>query len=164
MSLAYFVYITLGALSIFFARYSVKYNNGLEKAKWDPFGILIIISVSVILGMRFNVGEDYMSYLHNYRYSEIFKQSYVDFEVFFQLITSVLSFIRVHFAIYFIVLNIIIWYFLVKCIRNIYFIFPFFVFSIFTDGFLFFTINGIRQAISISMLFYAFSFINEKVR
>ncbi|MDF2158189.1 EpsG family protein [Algoriphagus sp. CAU 1675] len=151
MFLAFFIYNFLLYISI-----AVSY---IAKKYFYFVFIFIIFITSLILGLRYNVGVDYLSYLNEYKFFSIFNYSFEDFEWGFNLITSFFSNNGFHFSLYFIFLNLIIWFFLLLSIKDFKYILVFFIFFIYTDGFLFFSLNGIRQAISISLIFYSFRFI-----
>ena len=134
--------------------------------KWNIRLALVLLAIIIVAGLRESyVGTDYSGYLDYYNYilehgkrSPFFKNNemgweYLNFifakagilpEVFFGLIAG------------------LIWFFFIMGSYKFQYLLPLMFFFIFTNGFFFWTLSGLRQSITIMMFFYAIKYIIEQ--
>lgn len=157
MVLAYFVYTLLPA-SMAFLFYIASQLN--KKSASIVYSVAIAL-FSLIIGLRYGVGIDYFSYLEYYQYPSA--ASYKDsMEVGYEVLNRTCRELGFHFCVI---------YILTSCIQIAPIIggfrinkaeMPIFILLYFLTSYVFFSLNGIRQAIAFSFIFYSLSFIQKR--
>lgn len=155
------VYILLTIICIFFGFLGDKADSKKNYALYKICLIIPFLLLFIVAAIRYDVGQDYLSYMRNY---ELFVSGYIlnNFEMGYLLFLKILSFISKNPQIVFIITSVIINYFVCKNISEnstkkwlSYIIYIF-------GTFFFFSMNGIRQAIAISIFYYSLKYIKEK--
>ncbi len=160
------VYTTLlGTMMFFFylASYKKKAlnysNNTNQTISFKSYQILIpIFLFSIIFGMRYDVGVDYLGYLDAYVWNEDVSKN----EFLFQLITNLSHHFNLHYVIYFTILAFIQVFFFFYAFKKEVYLFPLLTFFLFTNGEIWFWMNGIRQAIAMCIWIYSLNFIVDR--
>lgn len=149
MLLAYIIYTLSMQLLVFagYIRRCIKKNITIYIA---------ICIVALILGLRYNVGNDYLPY------KEIFVfQNFEAVEWGYALLNRVLYELGFHYTSIFILIAFLQFFFFYKGVEKYPSILPYAFFFYFTTIYIFFALNGMRQALAFSMFIYALSFIHE---
>ena len=149
------VYIILLLVIMVFACLSNKVN---EKGK-NVLIFLIFLSLSIISGIRYNVGADYLNYQTFFNYIGVLSNS--DYEIGYYLLNYILKFLFNNSISIFFATSMIINYFICKMIKdNENHVLSYFIYICGT--YFFFGLNGIRQAIAMSLFYYSLKFIKTK--
>lgn len=127
---------------------------------------LLLASFSLIVGLRWDVGADYLSYYYLYNGMYIYDSSFERIELIPRILMSIGSFLDLPFYYWFITMAFIQIYFVYKAVLKInpsYLQISVFVFLVF---FLAHDMNIVRQGCAYSIILYAFTFIldNSKYR
>lgn len=134
------------------------YNS--EKAKFlYPEIILMILVFTIMFGMRYNVGTDYLSYLSIYNYS--IDEKALRYEPLFRYISTLCSDLNVHPTIYFGIWAFIQITFFLLAFNNKFYLLPLLVFFLFFNQEFMFWMNGIRQALAMCIWLYSVKYIHE---
>lgn len=160
------VYSFLLAFMLLFAKITSQTSNTYltpqgyrtKSSFWTLDTILPLLMFSVIFGMRFDVGKDYISYLNSYLYD--FRTE--KFEFLYKLILDVSNDLRLHFSIYFGILAFIQVFFFFYAFKKEKFLYVYLMLFLFTNGDVFFWMNGIRQALAMCIWIYSIKYIEEK--
>lgn len=153
MFLAFLVYFLL-LLTLCIG--GVKYKHNPRKNY--IIGVLLpIIFFSLIIGLRYGVGVDYFSYRDAYLY-----QGDRDLEPGFNLICSVLNYVGLPPFSLFILCAFLQLFIFTRLTIKYPSIYSWSIYFYFTTLYLFFTINGLRQAIAFSCLVWAISYLFER--
>lgn len=133
-----------------------QFYSDSKQGKNYFFVFLDILITSILVGIRYDVGTDYMTYVH-YVFPQI--TSHVkSYEPLFNVIVRIFE-PNFGFPVVFLILAFIFFSFLyLSVLKNS----PYFVFSVFISiGLLFlsFSMSGIRQAISMSVFLYSLKYI-----
>lgn len=120
--------------------------------------ILAIVFFSLMMGFRYEVGEDYPNYYESYKYGDFLER----FEYLFLLLSYTCYNLQLPVWAYFSILA-----FLQICFFTLYFrddiyILPLVFLLLFVEGSYLFWLNGIRQAIALCIWLYAVRFIEKK--
>lgn len=137
---------------------------GRAKEKWK-YMIYAIIAYSIVFGIRYGVGVDFFSYLHNYNayttttgHWGVSKQ----FEIGFGLITEIIADLKAHYTIYFGVIAFLQLYFTLLAFKKEYKLYPYLVFSFMVSCYWLTYSNGLRQIMAMSIWIWAIKFLAEK--
>lgn len=163
MGLAFFIYFFLLLMMVGFAIYKAKSINLRNEKYWNYKTIIPIVIASLILGMRYDVGVDYLNYLEYFNAS--YQYGFIELErleIGFLYLIKVLNYINAHFSFLFIFSALITLVFLYKGIKPLNKFLPYLIFYYFTCGLIFHSNNIIRHMIAFSILIYALEFIKEK--
>lgn len=154
---AYFVYTLLPLVLFMILKYSAYYT----KQRQILLNIFVAIIFSLVLGLRYNVGVDYMAYLGRYTGVNII-DSRESVEIGYELLNNILQFLGAHYA----------WLFIIVCFLQLYPILlsmrrdshALGVISImmFLTSYVFFILNGMRQAIAFAFIWYGLQYILTK--
>ncbi|MDL2227874.1 EpsG family protein [Bacteroidales bacterium OttesenSCG-928-K03] len=145
--------LLLGVMMLFF--YSASYNNKSFKS----YQILIpLLLFSIVFGMRYDVGVDYISYLEAYLWKEDFSKN----EFLFSLITNLSNYLNLHFVIYFSILAFIQVFFFFYAFKKEVYLFPLLIFFLFTNGEIMSWMNIIRQSLAMCIWIYSIKYIEQK--
>lgn len=128
---------------------------------WDYSTIIPIALFSLIIGLRYDVGVDYLNYLELYKYGANFdKKEYI--EPVYLFFNEIFKSLNLHYSSIFIFSSFLIITFIYAGSRGFYFILPQIIYFIFTTGFIFHSMNIIRFSIGFSIFYFALSYINKK--
>ena len=153
MDLAYFVYTLLLVIMVL----SFSMINTYQAAKIKPIILgFSIILFSLVLGLRYDVGTDYLGY------KEDFLAGNERFEVGYSLVCDLFRTIGFDYPSIFIFSVFIQFLFFYLGVKDNKRILPWAVFFYFTTLHLFLSLNVIRQTIAFSIFIYAVKFINNK--
>ena len=151
---AYLIYFSL---LVFLLISTWLYNKVSASSRKVVLGFAIVI-YSIVLGLRYNVGEDYMSYMNIYN-----MQDFDNVEWGYAILNRLLYNLGLPFSSIFILVAFLQIFFFVKGVEKInkkYL--PLSLFFYFTTLYLFFSINGLRQAIAFSIFVFAIGYIGKK--
>ena len=151
---AYFVY---SILLLFLLPSIWMYSKSNEKTRSFVL-FVIMLFFSLVIGLRYNVGTDYMPYKDIY-----IMQYFPDVESGFALMNRILYWLGLPFSSIFILVAFLQLYFFVKGVESInkkYL--PLAIFFYFTTLYLFLSLNVLRQTLAFSILVYSIKFIVEK--
>lgn len=168
MELAYFVYIGLLVLLLFFSITEVQLTSSMRKYSkktlfHNPYTFIPILLFSILIGLRYDVGFDYMAYKKDYD-SLINPVRVVDlhFEIGYEYIFRSLAYIGASY----------IWPFLVTAFLQIYciyyqsrkniFLLPFIIFFYITTSNFMYSLNIMRQILAFNILFVGTTSIIDK--
>ncbi|WP_409029135.1 EpsG family protein [Gracilimonas sediminicola] len=140
--------------------YKTKGEN-LTFWTWDI--VFAIIIFSVISGIRWNVGVDYLSYLEGYQnLVEGAEFNKYGTEFGFEYLSSILAKLNLHFVFFFAFWAFIQAFFFYYAIRKERYLMPYVGFIIIWGGYYLSWMNGMRQMIVACMFVFAVQFIKER--
>ncbi len=152
-------------MMVFTRLYAIKQSRpaGYDKGRFDfvsgpLFLLLPMLSFSVVMGMRYDVGTDYFAYLNGYIYNFDVGKG----EIIFIWIRQLFNQLNLHYSVYFSFLAFINVSFFIYAFKREAFIMPLLIFFLFTNGDWMFWMNGIRQALALCIWIYALNFIEKK--
>ncbi len=159
---SYVVYIFLMFVSVFFtyagSGYKFQYNPADFRV---PLKFLFpIIIISFMVGFRYNVGVDWPGYKLYYliiknNVSILYDNQQWEFSYFW--INKIIALLGLNYTAMFTVVAFISWYFIFKSLDEKFV--PLLLFFIFADEFFFWSMNGVRQFVSIAIFLYSINFI-----
>lgn len=163
MNEAYIVYFSLLIVLILFA-YRGKFLKDRESIIYNSnYSIITFFSVlifSIIIGLRFNVGGDYISY-HDYfnslDISRFENSTHTEFGYF--ILMYIIKYLELPFYFLFITTSFIQIIGIYKWAKNYKFLLGWIIFYYFTSLYLFESMNIIRQAMAFSIILYSTIFI-----
>lgn len=133
-----------------------SHNNKLT-LNYSPFPLSFLF-ISLVLGFRYDVGTDYMSYVGYFeRYVADINPPNVEFG--YELINRVSIFLGADFWLVFLISVLLINFFVLKTFKENSENYLLSIIILFGTGFVFFQTNGIRQAIAIAFTFYGSKYI-----
>ena len=139
-----------------------SYGNTEAKAIWWNTDFLLpIICFAFLFGVRYNVGNDYWSYLEiydGYSHHSVIRD---DLEAGFDLLTRLMAESGLHYSIYFGLIAFIQIFLIYYTFRKEGYLFPFLAFMIMTGAFLGW-MSVIRQTLVWCLFVYAVPFIKQK--
>jgi hypothetical protein len=151
-----FVYLFLLIVSQFLSFISVR-SKQFKNIFWTPPLTIFYITIVIIVGFRDNVGVDFNGYRQNFNQNISYK-----YELGFRVVSDYFyNFGFEDWTIFFFAAAIT-WYYILKSFKVFPKILPWGLFFIFTGGWFFSSLNGIRQIIAVSIFVYAFKYIQEK--
>lgn len=169
MALAFIVY--------FFLLFSMMYYALRAKRAWREsviarlYGVKLNHSIlnylipsilfSVLIGMRYDVGVDYLNYLDNYLYQYGVSQR-ESIEPGYYFLSWVLKTLQLHYSFLFISCGAIIVGFFYARANDYPYLLPYLVLFFFTTGIVFHANNIIRHVMAFSIYFYALRYITRK--
>ena len=158
MLLAYIVYIGLIITMILLSIIDKQFK--LDRY-WNIFVWLPIVLFSLVIGMRYNVGSDYMSYYYNYISQASDGMSWWLFEPGFVALNRCLFFLNLPVCSLFILVSFIQIIFFYKSFQNNSCLLPIAVFLLFVLGYVFVMMNILRQAIAIMIVFAGVQYLES---
>ena len=158
MLLAYIVYIGLIITMILLSIIDKQFK--LDRY-WNIFVWLPIVLFSLVIGMRYNVGSDYMSYYYNYISQSSDGMSWWLFEPGFVALNRCLFFLNLPVCSLFILVSFIQIIFFYKSFQNNSYLLPIAVFLLFVLGYVFVMMNILRQAIAIMIVFAGVQYLES---
>ena len=154
MFLAYSIYTLL---LIFLLISTFLYNKSSVKNR--PFVLFVILGVcSLVLGLRYNVGTDYMPYKDIY-----VMQYFDDVESGYAMMNRILYWFGLPFSSIFTLVAFLQLFFFVKGVENInkkYL--PLAIFFYFTTLYFFLSLNVLRQTLAFSIFVFSINYIRER--
>lgn len=151
MFLAYYVYIMLLAVLVFFA---YQYSMTGKRA----YAYIIIGIFTLVIGLRYNVGDDYISYKGFFSNPRLFP----NMEYGYTYINKFFHFMEFHYSTIFLLVACLEIYFFVRAFQNFRMILPWGFFFLFTTLELFIWDNALRQSVAFCIFLYAIRFVHEK--
>lgn len=160
------IYSTLILVMTFLLRlYSLKQSyiiiNGRRIIKSSSGGFYLIFTMllfSLMMGLRYDVGADYLAYQEGYIYNYDVGKG----EVLFNWIRELFNKLVLHYSVYFSFLAFLNISFFLFAFKRDAFILPLLIFFLLTNGDWLFWMNGIRQALAMCIWIYALHFIDKK--
>lgn len=165
MLLAYIVYVFLLLFMSLFARRTARQSvSDLEvHSFWNYSTFFPIVVFSVVMGMRYDVGVDYMDYFDQYISNlEVLWDKNINIEPGYSFLVNALNEFGSHYSIFFVICSLIIIVFLYAGSRRFTFILPYLVYFIFTTGIVFHSNNIIRHIVGFAIYYYAIKYVSEK--
>lgn len=159
-----YVYISLMIIMILSGYVYMKRSDGNVEAKaiwWNIDFLLPIICFTFLFGVRYNVGNDYWSYLEiydSYAHHEVLRE---DLEGGFALFTRLMAQAGIHYSVYFSLIAFLQIFLLYYTFRKEGYLFPFLAFMIMSGAFLGW-MSVIRQSLVWCLFVYAIPFIKQK--
>lgn len=134
-----------------------KSHLSLKYKTW----LLTLALMTLILGFRYQVGTDYMSYVHIF---ELYKSGAktVGVEMGYELLNKIVLLFDLNFWVVFFISSAITNYFILKLFHEKSYNFFLSIYILFGVGFVFFQTNAIRQALAISLTFYGTKYLTEQ--
>lgn len=156
----YIIYLSLLAFVVIFTSLSTRIANSTLTfkldSKLDYNHYIALIAISFVVGFRYYVGNDWEGYRAFFEYLKIGNIVY-NVEVGFLLLNEIIVFIGGSYEWMFFVSAFIAWLFIFKSIDNK--LLPLLLFFLFVDEYFFWSMNGVRQFIAISIFIYSTQFI-----
>lgn len=161
------VYFTLMLFMMMFGFIAAKkansytlYNGSItvKRSFWKIEVILPIILFAIIMGMRYDVGVDYFSYLNNYLDGDYSGKG----EFLFYLFSDIGWYFNLHYVVYFTAIAFVQILFFLLAFKDERYLFPLLIFFLFTNGNFLFLMNVLRQALAMCIWLYALRFIETK--
>lgn len=147
---AYFVYSFVFILLIVSSLIRLK-----NKPQFSIYFAIVISSI--ILGLRYNVGNDYIPYKEIFIY-----QNFEAVEWGYALLNKILYNVGFPYSSIFILIAFLQLFFFYKGIERYPRIVPYAFFFYFSTAYIFFSLNVMRQALAFSMFVYALNFIQSR--
>lgn len=162
----YIIYISLLTFLVILTNYRLRYAidelNFEEKSNFGLQHIIGLIIISFIVGFRYEVGVDWEGYRNVFQrisnQSLIFSEQYMEFGYFY--INKFISILGLSYEWMFFSAALISWYFIFKSLPTQ--LLPLLVFFLFVDEYFFWSLNGVRQFIAISIWMFASKYIIDK--
>lgn len=167
---SYFVYIGLLAALIFLLYMGGKVRGAtyevfdvFNKTVITPFHVLALFLISTVVGFRYDVGTDWSGYKDWFEYYKVVpweSLNKLNFEPGFLFLNYFLASFGFSYTIMFFSVALISWFFLFKGLAAKFL--PLFIFFVFVDEYFFWSMNGIRQFVAISIFIFSIRFIIQK--
>lgn len=161
------VYIFVISIMVFFGmlasirgnRYLVEQNTlKVQRTFWCFEIVAPLLIFGAVMGMRYDVGTDHLTYLERYLSKEYAgKGEYVFF-----LFSDLGWYLNLHYAFYFGLIAFVQVTLFFLSFRDERYIFPFLVFFLFTNGSFLSWMNVIRQSLALCIWLYSLRYILEK--
>lgn len=171
----YITYFLLLILTFTFSYLGLKKNkvqlksdknavNNINNFKWNGYYVTALAILVIIAGIRKDVGADYYGYqllIDNFNfYSPLY--SFFKYEPLFIITILVLNISQSSYIYFFFIYAFFTWFFFYLSFRNNIQILPFVLVFIILNGFYFWTFNGVRQAVAITLFAFSINFIINK--
>lgn len=164
---AFIVYFSLMSLMLFLALKGkfVFIQDSFNLRKNNNYIIISIISIfifSIVIGLRYYVGGDYVGYLDDFNYFNL-GISYFNtrYELGYYTLMVILKFLKLAYPFLFIAISFLQILFIYKWASNYKFLLPWIIYFYFTTLYLFESMNLMRQAIAFSLLLYSTIYITK---
>lgn len=174
MFLAYTIYLFL--LVILFT--AAAHNNKLLLRPSGNYGAVhesktiwrwpLFLSFSIlvlIVGLRYNVGVDYMGYYNDYYgvgFAHHREAKIARYEFGYEIILRTLLYFKFKAWVLFTLIAFLIWYFFIQSFKVFPFLLKWGFFFAFTTGFFFASMNGMRQTVALVIFMYAIKYIEKE--
>lgn len=137
------------------------FNKEYQFISWEM--ILMLLSFGFVVGVRWDVGVDHLSYLQGYKDVGTFGFYRRDtFEIGFALITKVFALFNLHFSFYFAFLGILQMLFLYLAFKNNKYLYPYIGLILILGPLFFSWNNGIRQTLATCIFMYGSKYIVDR--
>lgn len=164
---AFIVYFSLMFTMLFLAKKGgfvlskgVIINN--ENEKFTIISLISIFIFSLVIGLRYYVGGDYVGYLDDYNsFNTSNSYSNSRYELGYYSLMYVLKLLSLSFPFLFITVSFLQILFIYKWARNFKYLLPWVVFFYFTTLYLFESMNVMRQALAFSILLFSTIYIQK---
>lgn len=136
-------------------------NNNINIYTYKKFNLwfVLVLILSLVIGLRYKVGADYLSYLDSYNK---YKQGYnLSFEFGYEMLNKISIYMGFGYTFVLLASSFITNFFIIKTIKDKSNNFFLSIVILFGSGFIIFQTNGIRQAIAISLIFYSIRYIER---
>lgn len=150
MIFAYYIYLLLLLVLTYFG-----YQYSMTNKRVYIYTIIAIFTL--IIGFRYDVGDDYLVYKAFFYNPNMFAKEYG-----YTYINKFFNFCEFHYCTIFVLVSFMEIYFFVKGFKNFNYILPWAFFFLFTTLELFIWNNGLRQSVAFCIFFYAIQFIYER--
>jgi hypothetical protein len=138
--------------------YQLSKNDNVKETNAGIFYLaFILLSFSILMGLRYDVGTDFFAYQKGYIYNIDVGKG----EVIFNWIRELFNRLDFHFSTYFTFLAFLNISFFVFAFKKNAFILPLLLFFLITNGDWLFWMNGVRQALAMCIWIYALQFIDK---
>lgn len=156
----FFLIICITSIQYYFRFVINDFRESKINLKYQPWLVTLVL-MTVILGLRYRVGTDYMNYIHIF---ELYKSGAkpIGVEIGYELLNKIILFFGLNFWGVFFISSAITNYFVLKTFHEKSYNFFLSVYILFGIGFIFFQTNGIRQALAISLIFYGTKYLIDK--
>lgn len=162
----YFIYLSLLVLIIFltnkaYLRKLGMYNETESSAdtKLASYHYVALFAISFIVGFRNNVGVDWLGYKNLFEGIAANKPTY-EVELGYYFINKLVAALGGSSEIMFFLVALISWFFIFKSVSNLYL--PLLLFFLFVEEYFFWSMNGVRQFVSISLFLYSIQFVLDR--
>lgn len=168
MILTIFVVFLLYIIAVFFWKFPAVSNNKLNVYKECGsilnriFFYLVPVSlISLIIGLRYDVGVDYLAYKEIYetRFVGGFNESLENIEFLYAVISFCCYKFGMPYYLLFVIMAFIPFYFYYKSFHCFRYLFPYATYFLISLGILFWYLNIQRQAIAFFILLYSVNYI-----
>lgn len=122
--------------------------------------LFICCFFAIVFGLRYDVGVDYLSYLHSYQYPDSSEAARHEWG--YKFISITLSKMGFHFAFLYILVAFLQLYYFIKGIKDRPEILALTIFFYFTSLYLFLSLNVLRQCLAFSFIVSAVPYAKEK--
>jgi hypothetical protein len=129
---------------------------------WNRNTKALILIFTLILGLRYDVGQDYLGYMDWYVQLTNTGIYPVDNEFGFVFLNKILAYLGAHFAFLFIIIGFCQILFLLKSLKKFPFLLPWYLFFFFTTLMLFSSMNIMRQMIAYFAFFCGINLALDK--
>ncbi|MBO7606007.1 MAG: EpsG family protein [Paludibacteraceae bacterium] len=151
MFLAYYVYNVLLVVLMFLAyQYAMTSKRG--------YAYMIIVIFTLVIGLRYHVGDDYLSYKAFFSNPKLFPKM----EYGFTNICKFFHHMEFHYSTIFLLVACLEIYFFVRTFQKFKFTLPWAFFFLFTTLELFIWNNALRQSVAFCIFMYSIRYIHER--
>jgi transmembrane protein EpsG len=124
---------------------------------------IAILLISIVVGVRYNVGADwhgYYSYYRSFQFGGTLEYKYQRLEIGYYLINRIGSLINLSYQLLFLLIAMSSWIFVFKAFPKK--IIPLFIFYLFCDEYFFWSMNGVRQFFAITIFLFALKYVIKR--
>lgn len=132
-------------------------TSRMNEKQRNVINLILILLFALIIGLRYDVGTDYFTYLKSYE-----SQHLEDFEYGFQVLNKILFFIGAPYYILFIIIAFFQLYLFYIACKDLPKLVPWVFFFYITTLYLFFSLNGMRQALAFSIIIFSLQYIKDR--
>lgn len=139
------------------------FNREYKFLSWEM--ILMLLSFGFVVGVRWDVGVDHLSYLNDYKIVQKYGEfwSRLDsFEIGYILITKLFAFFNIHFSIYFAFWGIMQMLFLYLTFKHNKYLYPYIGLILILGPLFLSWNNGIRQTLATCIFMYGSQYIVDR--
>lgn len=169
MNIDFFTYLIYTLILIWLVipvgkfRYVGFSYQDVPEGKFVKVSLAFILTYSLLIGLRYNVGTDYENYLEWFKQLRAAGVYPVDnSDVGFLFLNKLLIILEAHYSFLFIIIAFLQIYFLTKSLKDISFIASWYFFFFATTLIMFFSMNVMRQTISYFIFFYTLTLFERK--
>ncbi len=151
MFLAYYVYNLMFLVLIF-----LSYQYAMTGKRVFPYMIIAIFTL--VIGLRYHVGDDYMSYRGFFFNTKYFP----NMEYGFTYVCKFFHYVGFHYCTIFLLVACLEIYFFVRTFQKFRFVMPWAFFFLLTTLELFIWNNALRQSVAFCIFLYSIRFVHER--